>query len=49
MVGRPLPIDAFDTIDEIEVVVAGKDGHFVLVGECGDPDVVGGNGATFLF
>ncbi len=47
--GRQLPIDALDAINEVEVVVAGEDGHCVLAGEGSDPDVVFGNFATPAF
>jgi len=40
------PTDSLDAGDVIEVTVLGKDGHVVLTGEGGDPEVVGRDGAA---
>ena len=45
----PLPIDAPKSGDEIEVPVSAQKRERILAAECGDPQVIGRNGLTFLF
>ena len=46
---EPSPIDAPKSGDEIEVPVSAQKRKRILAAECGDPQVIGRNGLTFLF
>jgi hypothetical protein len=43
-----LPIDALNARDKVKVMIAAQDGEGMLAAERGNPQIVGGNGPTFL-